>query len=530
MKTKIFRKFQALIIIFAVFTTTFVYTSSSYAGLNSLVGEYFSNMVASSNSGGPGYYQSQGENIYTLGYNEVHWNTPESNIQLFSITPPSISMGCSGIDEQWGAFQMLGGNLMKVLNSLISSGAVVSFAFNMALGVLCKQCQAIMNQLEGIANKLNGLNFNSCSTAEAVAGYAGHELANLTNFNNQSGQNNSWLSGLSTDLSRATTAVSHFTRNINCAISTGQEYYAELTQGQNNPVSCGVIKAEKMFLNGSLLRKDAARAHIGLIQGTQPGSGGYAGLLGIIRGSFTGDIFGYGNNSKRGEAIKYVPPIPPIGENGDIEKEVHGLIYGGRFNSLTFTAPAVGTSGTLSQYENWNINECFAGYYPVYASYLFQIANNLNMGFQDEEVASACQNVNIPQLSNQEEINFISSTPIPVYQVIKLAYVLQQPDIILNSSEMLADGSAYQFISELINALTENSGAYKDIGNKDKMRLINTMTNRLENLEKQLRNQYLNAQKQYNTNTKYLDYLRLLDQQVQSESKVSHLGFANYQP
>ena len=82
MKIKTLRKLQALIIIFAVFTTTFVYTSSSYAGLNSLVGEYFSNMAASSNSGGPGYYQSQGENIYTLGYNEVHWNTPESNIQL----------------------------------------------------------------------------------------------------------------------------------------------------------------------------------------------------------------------------------------------------------------------------------------------------------------------------------------------------------------------------------------------------------------------------------------------------------------
>ena len=529
MRTKTLKKFQALIIIFAVFMTAFVYTSSSYAGLNSLVGGEFSNMVASSNSGGPGYYQSQGENIYTLGYNEVHWNTSESNIQLFSISPPSISMGCSGIDEQWGAFQMLGSNLMKVLNSLISSGAIVSFAFNMALGVLCKQCQAVMNQLEGIANKLNGLNFSSCSTAEAVAGYAGHELANLTNYNNQSGQNNSWLSGLSTDLGNATSAVSQFTQNVNCAISTGQEYYAELTQGQNNPVSCGAIKAEKILLNGSLLRKDAVRAHIGLIQGTAPGSGGYDGLLGIIRGSFTGDVFGYGNNSKKGEAIKYVPPIPPIGQNNNIEKEIHGLIYGGKFNSLTFTAPTVGTSGTLSQYENLNINECFAGYYPIYAQYLFQIANNLNMGFQNEAVASPCS-TNIQQLSNQQEINFISSSPIPIYQVIKLAYVLNQRDIIVNSSLMLADASAYQFISELVNALTENSGAYKNIGNKDRMKLINTMTGKLTNLEQQLHNQYLDAQKTYNTNKKYLDYLRLLDQQVQSETKVSHLGFANYQP
>lgn len=56
------------------------------------------------------------------------------------------------------------------------------------------------------------------------------------------------------------------------------------------------------------------------------------------------------------------------------------------------------------------------------------------------------------------------------------------------------------------------------------------MTGKLTNLEQQLHNQYLDAQKTYSTNKKYLDYLKLLDQQVQSETKVSHLGFANYQP
>ena len=333
-KNKIFLK---LVLIISLLTSTIIpyAANNAYAGLNSL----FANSPSfSSNSGGAGSYSVQGENIYTLGYSEVHFGIQQGNIQLISVTPPSFSIGCSGIDATFGAFAMLGQKLLTAVKSIISSGTVLVFAFNMALGILCKQCQQIMNQIEAIANKLNGLNFNSCQVAEAAAGWAGQDL----NLLGGSGQTNSWSNSINTALSNANKTVKTYVEDINCTISNGDQIYQQAASGTTvtppaNFDSCGQQAAIDNFKLGSALRFNLVGKNTGILgTGTTTSSsystefggptspvGGNMGLLGILRG-IVGDVYGYNvggptgptssgttSTGKSSPEVKYIsPPLP----------------------------------------------------------------------------------------------------------------------------------------------------------------------------------------------------------------------------
>ena len=324
MKNKIFLK---LVLIISLLLSTIIpyAANNSYADLNSLFGNSPS---FSSNSGGPGAYSVQGENIYTLGYSEIHFGMPQGNIQLISVTPPSFSVGCSGIDATFGSFAMLGQKLLTAVKSIISSGTVLIFAFNMALGILCKQCQQIMNQIEGIANKLNGLNFNSCQVAEAAAGWAGQDL----NLMGGSGTTNSWSNSILKQLTDAKDTVKTYVKDINCAISNGDQIYQQAASGTTvtppaNWDTCGQQAANKHFKLGSALRVSLVGKNTGIL-GTNTGSssystdfggptspiGGNMGMLGILRG-IVGDVYGYNAGTTTGNQTNSSNPITSTGKS-----------------------------------------------------------------------------------------------------------------------------------------------------------------------------------------------------------------------
>ncbi|MHB1661417.1 MAG: conjugal transfer protein TraH [bacterium] len=261
-------------------------------------------------NGGGGYYHSQGQDIYTLGYSRVRFGTEPGSVSLFTIAPPTLSMGCSGIDAMWGGFSMISGaELQKIMQNIIS--VAIPFAFNMALGVLCKQCEAIMNQIESIANKLNGLNFNSCRSMEQASNLATQTLNGMMNSNQSSGQTNNWMSGISSALTgnsngTGTTGIlgtiNGYVTQVNNVMS-GCIPSATAYKQYGNNATCGSIAADNKFEFGSYLRRAAAHAHLGLIQGTQPNSGGFDGILGVIRGSLTGDLVGFLPSNGNGELI-----------------------------------------------------------------------------------------------------------------------------------------------------------------------------------------------------------------------------------
>ena len=512
-KNKIFLK---LVLIISLLLSTIIpyAANNSYADLNSLFGNSPS---FSSNSGGAGSYSVQGENIYTLGYSEVHFGLQQGNIQLISVTPPSFSIGCSGIDATFGAFSMLGQKLLTAVKSIISSGTVLVFAFNMALGILCKQCQQIMNQIEAIANKLNGLNFNSCQVAEAAAGWAGQDL----NLLGGSGQTNSWSNSINKALIHANSTIKTYVQDINCTISNGDQIYQQAASGTTvtPPASfdsCSQQVANKHFKLGSALRTSLVGKNTGIL-GTGTGSshyssqyggptspiGGNMGMLGILRG-IVGDVYGYmsGNSasgktsnsnstsSKTGKSspeLKYIPPTsttaftsncsPYMSRNENnvqstaVRSNLRSFINGGCLTEDT-------TSKLLREaYEDGTDNNnpipssknamtphtvCFEGFVNFYLTYLNQAYCNIvgqsvsGLTLQLPQCMSGSVTLTCSgtvSTTSQTTINALSSSSLPLNLILKLTYETGDPSLIEQAAYVMAFSGAAKFLKSALASI-----------------------------------------------------------------------------
>ena len=121
-----------------------------------------------------GYYKTQASGFLTGGSVRVRW-TPMGPIQFFNWQPPSVNVGCNGIDATWGSFSYMNfDQLVEKLKKL--STAAPAFATQLALSTLCKDCQAILGELEAVANSINSLNFDACEIAMNTAKNVGESL------------------------------------------------------------------------------------------------------------------------------------------------------------------------------------------------------------------------------------------------------------------------------------------------------------------------------------------------------------------
>ena len=72
-----------------------------------------------------------------------------------SVQAPRVSVGCGGIDAEFGGFAFLKENLVKLFQNITS--VAPAFAFQFALKTLCSQCSATLQELQQIANQFNTL-------------------------------------------------------------------------------------------------------------------------------------------------------------------------------------------------------------------------------------------------------------------------------------------------------------------------------------------------------------------------------------
>lgn len=114
----------------------------------------------------PGAYQSQVRNVYTLGGIRVRFN--RSSVQLFSITPPSFSAGCGGIDAFLGGMSFISGAQFQQLLRNIGQAAI-GYVVMLALKQLCPQCQAVLEALQKAAQMANKMSIDSCQAGEKLA-------------------------------------------------------------------------------------------------------------------------------------------------------------------------------------------------------------------------------------------------------------------------------------------------------------------------------------------------------------------------
>src|SRR5699024_8110800 len=90
--------------------------------------------------------------------------TEAMNVEILSIIPPSYQAGCGGIDLFGGSFSFISlDRFIQLLRSIAANAP--AYAFRMAMQAMCPSCDQIMQEMQSIIQKLNGLTVSACQQA-----------------------------------------------------------------------------------------------------------------------------------------------------------------------------------------------------------------------------------------------------------------------------------------------------------------------------------------------------------------------------
>lgn len=128
--------------------------------------DWVSDWFSQSTSTAPGGYSSQQRGYYTAGGFDARFRM--TNDHLVSVQPPSIKVGCGGIDLMAGSMSYLNPQyLVQKLEKILQ--AAPAFAFDLAMQEYCKPCVATLQFLEHTADQLNQMQLNDCQAANGLA-------------------------------------------------------------------------------------------------------------------------------------------------------------------------------------------------------------------------------------------------------------------------------------------------------------------------------------------------------------------------
>lgn len=128
-------------------------------GISGVLDGMFANITA------PEKVSSQFRGAITGG--GVYLRVPNSNIQLMSLDPPRLAIGCSGVDAYLGSFSYITADkLSAFLRSIAQSGGPL--IFKMAIKGMFPNLADELAYFEGIARSMNNANRNSCQLAQGI--------------------------------------------------------------------------------------------------------------------------------------------------------------------------------------------------------------------------------------------------------------------------------------------------------------------------------------------------------------------------
>ena len=131
------------------------------------LGQMFNSFGILSATSPPGAYQGQTRNAYTGGSLELRFQNQQ--MSLFSISPPRLSVGCGGIDAYLGGFSYGSLDRYVTLLTQLGTGAVLGYAFQLAMKFICPDCADVLNKLEAAARAMNTLGrINPCNAAASI--------------------------------------------------------------------------------------------------------------------------------------------------------------------------------------------------------------------------------------------------------------------------------------------------------------------------------------------------------------------------
>lgn len=160
-----------------ILTSILVTTSLIAAPANANVGagmqSWFNSMGGMSNATPPSSYQGQTMNGYSGG--GFYERTPTQNYQLANMTPPSLNIGCGGIDLTAGSFSFI--NRAALTAMFQNIGTSVSYGFLLAIKSSMPQMASLFQYLQDAASKVNAMNVNTCQLAQGVSSVVGSAMS-----------------------------------------------------------------------------------------------------------------------------------------------------------------------------------------------------------------------------------------------------------------------------------------------------------------------------------------------------------------
>ncbi|MFU7500192.1 MAG: conjugal transfer protein TraH [Candidatus Tisiphia sp.] len=127
------------------------------------IGDVFQGM--SVNVTKPGSYQDQVAGYYAAG--GLSMRTSKTSFNPISMTPPSLTMSCSGIDAYLGSFSIISGEELVQLMKNIGSQSK-AYVFSLGLKTFAPQIENGLKDLRNLAMEMNQFAKGDCELTKAI--------------------------------------------------------------------------------------------------------------------------------------------------------------------------------------------------------------------------------------------------------------------------------------------------------------------------------------------------------------------------
>lgn len=386
-------------LLFLTVLLAFSLHSIAYAG-------WVSDWVQQKVENSPNYFQGQQRGYYSFGSFSARWRAPHT-FYPFTLSAPSLKVGCGGIDVFGGGFGFVNPKyLVQQLQTMLQAAPAV--AFDIALKTLCEQCSQTVNWIESIVQKLNGLQFDACKATRAGIVALVSKLSPEWAEKNRAAvdEAHQTLSGyvdMFTDIFEKQQHISP-TNPSTSQPAAAQSSYQEMTKGCPSDI-------KSLFATGNTTLLEQVAKKTGFSQD----------YVNLIRG-LIGDIQIKVVNNTDGKPELKIIQIQPCPQNKSITLD----------DFYTGNVYAEPPSGPDACYDAHTLN------------LLTYVSNNL------QDIYSRI--VSNGKFTSQE-LALIQTSPVPVYQAIKMAIATgQEQSVIGTLTDIVAKAYAYGSMSDLYNA------------------------------------------------------------------------------
>jgi len=375
----------------------------SYASIQSFIENNIGGSMQVTNSG---YYKTQVGGYYTLGGVRIRWGDMGA-VYPFHAQAPKMNVGCNGVDITWGGFGYL--NFNYLVNKLKKITSVApAFAFYTAITTLCQQCATIMDNLEKIADQINSLNFDACKVLKGMQGA-------IHNYLVKSGYTDNPINARAKEIADGLGTISTYLSQVQKFLSL------EGLEGAKNQLGYGSLLKKALNKYASPLSSDKE-------------------FLALMR-NLIGDLYGYTNYSKNKDNTDNTETrvLYAVKPQIDPEKFIKFLKTGGSIQGIDL--------------KDHTIDEGKIYLAPKPNFINITLPNNWGLvSYYKQRIEDIIGKIKLKQELTNDEINFINSSPFPIYKIANIQATLGDDGVL----DQVAEYMAYLSIRSLIRYYVNN--------------------------------------------------------------------------